>query len=90
MIKRKPDISFFSNVSDKASCSIDGCIDFTIQNMGETTIYYGFSRDSEPDIALEPGDLSAFPLYRACEEWTGEIWFKFGSNGGSVMVMKTL
>lgn len=88
--KRKPDVSYFSKVNDTTMCNIDGCIDFTIQNTGETTIHFGFSRDSDPDIPLEPGDISAFPLYRSCEEWTGELIIKFGANGGAAMVIKTI
>jgi len=88
--KRKADVSYYSKVNEKTECNIDGCIDFTIQNIGQTTIYYGFSRDSEPDIPLEAGDLSAFPLYRSCEEWTGELIIAFGENGGAAMVVKTI
>lgn len=88
--KRKPDVSYYSKVEDKVSCNIDGCIDFTIQNVGQTTVLFGFTRDSEPDIPLDPGDLSPFPLYRSCEEWTGEIWMKFGAQGGAIRITKTI
>ena len=89
-IKRTPEVSYYSKVNGKANCSIEDCIDFTIQNIGGTLVYYGFQRDSDPDIPLVPNAYSPFPLYRACEVWSGEIWIKFGPEGGKVMVVKTL
>jgi len=89
-IKRKPDIAAFSTVDGIETCTIDGCIDFTIQNTGNTVVWFGFSRDSQPDIPLEPGDASSFPLYRGCEEWSGDLYIRFGENGGLVRVIRTL
>jgi hypothetical protein len=90
IIKRKADISFYSKRNDTATCNIDGCIDFNITNTGESTIYFGFTRDSEPDVPLEPGETAPFPLYRECEEWAGEVYIKFGAVIGTARIMKTI
>lgn len=90
IIKRRPDVSYFSEVDTVKSTPLDGCIDFTIQNNGESKVWYGFTKDSKPDIPLEPGDMSTFPLYRSCEVWTGELFIRFGEVTGTVMVIKTL
>ncbi|HPH46953.1 MAG TPA: hypothetical protein PLJ60_18260 [Chryseolinea sp.] len=89
-IRRKPDVSYFSDLNKVVKTSIDGSIDFTIQNVGSQKIFFGFTKDSKPDIPLDAGDFSSFPLYRSCEEWTGDLFLMFGTSGGAVMVIKTI
>lgn len=87
---RKPDVAYLSEKDDIKSVSIQDCIDFSIQNVGNTQVHFGFLKNETPNIPLQPSDLSSFPLYRSCEAWTGEVFVKFGSTGGAVMITRTL
>ena len=90
MEKRKPDSNRLQGKNQIKSTSINGCIDFTIQNVGTEKIYFGFIKNSEPDIPLNPNEQSTWPLYRPCEEWEGELFVKFGTVGSVALILKTV
>lgn len=89
LIGRKPDAANFEGKNTTKDADIEGCIDFTVQNTGNQLIRYGFSPDNIA-IPLGPNELANWPLYRACEVWTGKIYFKFGNLGGNVNLYKTI
>ena len=89
-MKRRLEVSYFSKVNAKTSCSVEGCINYTVQNVGDKIVYIGFSRDSDPDIALPPDHYAPFSLSQDCDEWEGEVWMRFGPDGGSIRITKTM
>lgn len=78
-IKRKPDSARLDGVNVTKETSINGCIDFTIQNAGAAKLWYGFSKEQQ-DIELNPGENATWPLYRPCEVWDGSLYVKFVTN----------
>ncbi|MEK9157694.1 MAG: hypothetical protein AAB638_00740 [Patescibacteria group bacterium] len=88
--KRKPDVTRLDGVNQIKDTTVNDCIDFTIQNVGAEKIYFGFSKDGEPDIPLNPNELSTWPLYRPCETWDGDIFIKFGAAGSIALILKTI
>ncbi|MFN7703301.1 MAG: hypothetical protein ACK5OS_01665 [Chryseotalea sp.] len=88
--KRKPDTVRVADQDKVKPVSINDCIDFTIVNAGNETIFFGFNREHEPDIPLEPGESSNWALYRPCEVWDGEVYIKFEKNGSVALVLKTV
>lgn len=90
LITRKPDSSMLEGVDVTKPQSISGCIDFSVQNVGNERVHIGFTRDQQPHIPINPNEFSSWPLYRPCEVWEGEVFVKFGANGSSVIINKTL
>jgi hypothetical protein len=90
MEKRKPDSSRLQGKNEVKATSINGCIDFTIQNVGVEKIYFGFIKNVDPDIPLNPNEQSTWPLYRPDEEWEGELYVRFGVNGSVALILKTV
>ncbi|HEY8936702.1 MAG TPA: hypothetical protein VIM65_15845 [Cyclobacteriaceae bacterium] len=90
LIKRKPDVQRIDGKNETKPTVINGCIDFSIVNIGKETIYYGFSRDQEPDVPIPPADNTSWPLYRPCEFWDGELFIRFGPVGSVALITKTV
>lgn len=90
LISRKPDTQHVEGTNKTKSVSISGCIDFSVQNVGNERVHIGFSRNQTPSIPLNPNEISPWPLYRPCEVWEGEVFIKFGVNGSQVIVNQTL
>ena len=88
MTSRRPDITTIVGKDTLKECDVKGCIDFTVQNTGDVPVWIGFSRDSAPEIQLDPGELAPFPLYRPCETWDIQLFIKFVQSG-SVRIIKT-
>lgn len=89
-IKRKPDVQRIAGEGEIQATVINGSIDFSITNAGNQTIYYGFSKDQVPDIPINPGGASSWPLYRPCEVWDGELYIRFGTPGSVALITKTI
>jgi hypothetical protein len=90
VIKRKPDVQRVAGKNEIRPTVINGCIDFSITNVGNETILYGFTKDQNPDIPIAPGEATSWPLYRPCEVWDGNLFIKFGPNGSVALITKTI
>lgn len=90
LIKRKPDAQRVQGKNETKGHDIDGTIDFSVTNVGTETIWFGFLKDQRPDIPVNPGESSTWPLYRSCEVWDGELFIRFGNTGSVALITKTI